>query len=146
MGPAAQASNRRNDSRVSTVVGLEDGEQARSTIMRKSILLAPIAALLCLPLGCGPADALKAQTGHRCVVHFRGDYLGMASAAPFPPGTDNFHGASVDMPGILKSVDADWLTLEVPGNSPTPTRDWVIPREAVLMVSFDRGAAVAGSP
>lgn len=63
----------------------------------------------------------------------------MASPSPFAPGTDEVNGSSVDMVGTLKGVDSDWLTLEVPGTGATPTRDWVIPRDAILMVSFDRG-------
>lgn len=119
--------------------------KARNTTRRKLWQLATISAVLLMLWGCGPGDALKAQTGHRCVVHFRGDYLGMASSTPFPPGTDEVNGSRVDMAGTLKGVDSDWLTLEVPGASGAPATEWVIPRDAVLMVSFDRGQRIPGS-
>ena len=142
MGPATEAPDGRYHSRVSIVVGLENREQARSNIMRTSILLAPFAAILCLTSGCGPADALRAHTGENCVAHIRRDYLGMASTVPLPIGTTNMNGAEMAIQGKLKNVDAHWLTIETAGKTP---KDWVVPREALLTVSFDVGKASSSS-
>lgn len=102
----------------------------------KNIILLPLLLAVGCVAGCGPADALKAHTGDQCVVHFRGDYLGMASPAPLSPDTDSLNGSDVTLRGTLRSVDIHWLTVDSVGK---PSREFVIPREAVLTVSFGHG-------
>lgn len=87
--------------------------------------------------GCGSSDGNKTASGlngppagSNCTVHFRRDYMGVASEGPISIGTNGYNGANITLGGEVIRVDDTWLVLKVGDNN----REW-IPREAILHIT-----------
>lgn len=103
--------------------------------MRAGAILVLVAALS----GCGGGGAdrervpLADKIGKGCTVQLRrGDALGGGGNLPVAPTTTNINGAEVSLAGTLSAVTANWIVVT------RENREWHVPREAVLLVEFQK--------
>jgi len=105
--------------------------------MRSALAVMPLLAVLVG--GCSNPTQAPEQTpladkvGRRCTVQFkRGDGLGAGGDIPVSPATGVINGAEVCVVGQLRGVSGDWIEVE------SADREYVIPRESILLVQFDK--------
>jgi len=117
---------------------------------RLGLLATGISAALLLVSGCKGAGSDSRsncpQQGAFCLVQFRRDALGASAPLPIPPTTGVINGASVNVSGTFRAMDADWVVLTL-GTG----KEYWIPRGMILLMEIRNPRrhvppAAAGAP